>query len=912
MTIFSWTTSSGSWNTATDWTPAGVPTLSDTAVFATGSTVHYTVISGTLSDAAASSIEVESDSLTLSGSYVSQALTVDEGGTLALSVPPGFTFTNATINAVLTSETVAGPVEVGGTGPSSGGTLDLTGASLLDDQTAVVDGVGAAPAVVDVAGDWVNSDGATIIGAGATVSIMGGTLTPGPAGLLITDGATLYYPYGLGATGTVDGAVILAGGTLAGDPGLVVFPSDGTVGPVSPIEVDGQDNVITGYFGSIGSVVDGTIAGGFTDDAYFLDLTAPSSFSDGLTIETGTLELSAAGAAGGGAIVFANNATATLRIEFGATPTNLIQGFSAGDTIDLPFVPYAPDLSVSNVAGTVSLSAQGTIEAVLTLAGTSAALPLLVVSDTSGGTELIPLTVAAVGSTGTWAAPTEWSSGAVPGSTDGVEITAPGSYTITVQGTQQAAGIGLDAAGASLVVPIGSTLITNGFVSDAGSLFVAGTMVAQAIAMANTTLTIAGYLEALLPALGNAGSTEFMPVVTANGGQINVIGSLNESIELNAAGAAPITLNDQVPGGSLSALLLQPGTIIASGNINLSGTTADVLVAGGTVSDAVSTSFVTFGGAVNAELIVPSQTGTHTTTVTAGAGLDTVVASGGAETIAGGTGQLTFIGGQIESLPLILPGANIGPPGSIVTPDTIAPYTALVFGGTGELSAYGANANAGLSAASIGTNIFIGGSAGGNVLVSGGGASTLFGGGSGDLLVADGNAAQSGSNQAILLAGPGNETLTGAGFTVGNLFYGGGGADLIVAGGNDTVVAGAGNQTIFGGNAGQTAILAGSGQDLIVAGADADYIAASSGSALVFAGSGDLFGFVNGQAGGVMDIVGFSVGSDLLQLQGYGSNTVANALANATIAGGSTILSLPDATKVVLYGVTNLTASSFI
>jgi len=34
------------------------------------------------------------------------------------------------------------------------------------------------------------------------------------------------------------------------------------------------------------------------------------------------------------------------------------------------------------------------------------------------------------------------------------------------------------------------------------------------------------------------------------------------------------------------------------------------------------------------------------------------------------------------------------------------------------------------------------------------------------------------------------------------------------------------------------------------------------------AGSGDLFGFVNGQAGGVMDIVGFSVVSDLLQLQG--------------------------------------------
>jgi len=97
-----------------------------------------------------------------------------------------------------------------------------------------------------------------------------------------------------------------------------------------------------------------------------------------------------------------------------------------------------------------------------------------------------------------------------------------------------------------------------------------------------------------------------------------------------------------------------------------------------------------------------------------------------------------------------------------------------------------------------------------------------------------------------------------------------------------------------------------------VTGAAADYIAAGSGAALVFAGSHDIFAAVNGQAGGVLSIVGFAAGSDVLQLQGYGANAVANALASAVVGGGSTILTLSDATRMVLYGVTHLTAASFI
>jgi Ca2+-binding RTX toxin-like protein len=126
------------------------------------------------------------------------------------------------------------------------------------------------------------------------------------------------------------------------------------------------------------------------------------------------------------------------------------------------------------------------------------------------------------------------------------------------------------------------------------------------------------------------------------------------------------------------------------------------------------------------------------------------------------------------------------------------------------------------------------------------------------------------------------------------------------------VVAGAGAQTIFGGNSNPTLIVAGSGQDVILAGASTDYVEAGSGSALVFAGANDIFAAINGQAGGELAIVGFNPSNDFIRLQGYASTAVATALAGATIAGGSTQLTLPDATKLVLYGVTNLTAASFI
>ncbi len=81
---------------------------------------------------------------------------------------------------------------------------------------------------------------------------------------------------------------------------------------------------------------------------------------------------------------------------------------------------------------------------------------------------------------------------------------------------------------------------------------------------------------------------------------------------------------------------------------------------------------------------------------------------------------------------------------------------------------------------------------------------------------------------------------------------------------------------------------------------------------MAFARPGDLFGAVNGLAGGELAIVGFNAGNDSLQLQGYGSNAASTALASAAIVGGTTILTLPDATRIVLFDVADLGTSAFI
>ncbi len=166
--------------------------------------------------------------------------------------------------------------------------------------------------------------------------------------------------------------------------------------------------------------------------------------------------------------------------------------------------------------------------------------------------------------------------------------------------------------------------------------------------------------------------------------------------------------------------------------------------------------------------------------------------------------------------------------------------------------------------------------------------STLTGGAhGGSTLVANG------SSSDLLVAGEyGNDTLSGGTSTGNNVFEGFTGAraatdDLAVP--SVVINAGAGNDTLVSGDAAET--LAGGGGNNIFRFLDQSLASAPAG-------------------GGNALITDFARGRDLVDLSGF-HVAAAQILSTATVAGGSTIIGLPNGETVNFKGVAVLTAHDF-
>jgi Ca2+-binding RTX toxin-like protein len=257
-------------------------------------------------------------------------------------------------------------------------------------------------------------------------------------------------------------------------------------------------------------------------------------------------------------------------------------------------------------------------------------------------------------------------------------------------------------------------------------------------------------------------------------------------------------------------------------------------------------------GAVNATI---GAGGGHNA-IQLGSGNDLIISTG-YDTVAGGSSHATidatgahsdFVQG--ESSDLLFVGGTGG---------------ATIVGGTGSDTYLGS------AAGPVGSQLIEGGSAGNNFLFAGDGLATLVGGGKGDQLYGYGSYNQS------LIAGSGNETLSAA-----------------LSSGNDT-------------------LKAGSGKDVLIGGFGSDTFVGGSGHATITAGLGsDVFAFINHQAGGTELVQGiFDPASIKIDLQGYGPNAIADALASQTVKHGSVTIDLSDGTKVTFQDVTSLTRSNF-
>ncbi len=219
--------------------------------------------------------------------------------------------------------TYAGAISNGeemGTGPTESGSLDIDDSANTNASNADVTLSG----VQDYSGSTYVEAGTLTLGAvntiadssGLTLGRVGGAVD-GQTANLVLDANNELTSLSNDASNTT--SVVLNGNTLTLDP------SAGTSSSFSGTISDGP--------GGAGSVVvaTGTVA-----------LSGNNSFSGGVTIDNGaTFELGSATAAGTGAITFVGDPT--MVIEGTTMPTNIIDGFVAGDDIDLA--------SIANVAG---------------------------------------------------------------------------------------------------------------------------------------------------------------------------------------------------------------------------------------------------------------------------------------------------------------------------------------------------------------------------------------------------------------------------------------------------------------------------------------------------------------------------------------------------------------------------------
>lgn len=276
------------------------------------------------------------------------------------------------------------------------------------------------------------------------------------------------------------------------------------------------------------------------------------------------------------------------------------------------------------------------------------------------------------------------------------------------------------------------------------------------------------------------------------------------------------------------------------------------------------------GGGNNTIYDAPSGGGDHL--ILTDKGDDLIFALTGNDTVSAGKGHNRIVlGSGADSVQVT--GADTIVRGTGASTITVITGNAVVYGGSGSLFFTNANnpstVSGGTGSATmsggVGGGEFRGGAGGKNFIVGGDQSSTLFGGGSGDQLFSVGQ------GNDLVAAGSGNETLTGVG-SGADTFQAGPGNDIITGGvGNNTIVAGSGSDTLTGGPINSN-----------------DYL------------------FIDGQAGGKVLITDFMKGVDDLTLQGYGPGALDNALDNATVVGGSTIIELPDNTRITFLGVTGL------
>lgn len=261
---------------------------------------------------------------------------------------------------------------------------------------------------------------------------------------------------------------------------------------------------------------------------------------------------------------------------------------------------------------------------------------------------------------------------------------------------------------------------------------------------------------------------------------------------------------------------------------------------------------VAAGGGANTMIIQPGSSGNWV--ITTNSGNDVIQDDGvGFSSINAGAGSNSIQLGDGRYLVNSFGGDNISAGAGFETIGLSGTTGDYVNANFSHLLFLGANAPSTVDGSSGSVTVygdggwFKGGTLGNNYISSGDGPATLIAGGSGDTLTGIGH-----SNH-LFLAAAGNETLDGS-----------------VGTGNDTFFAGSGNALLRANAVGH-----------------------------------NVFGFIDSLAGGNDIIQNFVQGHDTINLYGYGSNAVANALGSQIYnpAAQTATITLSDGTKITFTGL---------
>jgi hypothetical protein len=178
--------------------------------------------------------------------------------------------------------------------------------------------------------------GAGAGGSGAAGGGGGGGLGAG-GDIFVQQGGSLILDGGLLTGGSVRGGSATKGGNVGGSGGAGIFIQGNqaiTLAALAGQTLDVADQISdqTGVGETGGQAGAGTvdIAG-----AGSVELSARNNFTGGINIQSGTLVLDSPDAAGSGPITFTGTGDLVLNYDASAVPTNVIDSFAAGDTIEL-------------------------------------------------------------------------------------------------------------------------------------------------------------------------------------------------------------------------------------------------------------------------------------------------------------------------------------------------------------------------------------------------------------------------------------------------------------------------------------------------------------------------------------------------------------------------------------------------